>query len=231
MPNRVAHFGAGVRAAFITLLAVLLMSVAPPARAADDQNLTIALKKFDAGRKAFEGGAFEEALIAFQESIALSPSPNSRLYIARCYRALGKVASAYTAFHLAAHEAQDRLTATKEKRSGRRATPRTTRSRSSSRRCRVSRSRCPRECPKASCSGRTARTCRRPRHGRRGPRTLESARLSGPLGAIASTKRLATIRLHFGQPWSPPFRNGRLAGVPMGGARDPRVWPEPLLRS
>jgi len=80
--------------------------------------MTAAMNKFDAGRKAFEAGQFEEALIAFQESSALSSSPNSKLYIARCYRALGKVASAYTTYRMAARESQDRLTATGEKRYG-----------------------------------------------------------------------------------------------------------------
>jgi hypothetical protein len=81
-----------------------------------DDNLAAALKKFDEGRKAYDGGSFEEALIAFQGSYSLSPSPNSRLYIARCFRALGKVASAYTAYRFAAREAQDRLNTTGEKR-------------------------------------------------------------------------------------------------------------------
>lgn len=87
------------------------------ARAAGgDETLAAALQKFDAGRKAFDAGAFEEALLQFQGSYSLSPSPNSRLFMARCFRALGKVASAYTTFRFAAREAQDRLTATGEKR-------------------------------------------------------------------------------------------------------------------
>ena len=77
-----------------------------------------ALAKFDEGRKAFEAGQFEAALLSFQASYGLLASPNTRLYMARCYRALGQVASAYTAFQLAAREAQDRLTATAEKRYG-----------------------------------------------------------------------------------------------------------------
>ncbi len=72
------------------------------ARAASgDADMAAALQKFDAGRRAFDKGSFEEALLAFQASYALTPSPNSRLFIARCYRALGKVASAYTAYRLA----------------------------------------------------------------------------------------------------------------------------------
>ncbi len=76
----------------------------------------IALTKFEEGKKAFEAGRFEDALLAFQASLALLPSPNTRLYIARCYRAMNRLASAYTAYKLASREAQDRLTATGEKR-------------------------------------------------------------------------------------------------------------------
>lgn len=104
----------------LLLAGSLTVSLAPAwAHAAPgDQSMTAAMNKFDAGRKAFEAGQFEEALIAFQESSALSPSPNSKLYMARCYRALGKVASAYTTYRMAARESQDRLTATGEKRYG-----------------------------------------------------------------------------------------------------------------
>jgi hypothetical protein len=83
---------------------------------ASDEAMAAGLKKFDEGRKAFEAGQFEEALNAFRASLELFPSPNTRLYVARCYRAIGKTASAYTAFKLAAHEAQDRQAATGEKR-------------------------------------------------------------------------------------------------------------------
>jgi hypothetical protein len=96
-------------------------AVAMPYRAEaaeGDDTLSAGLSKFDEGRKAFEAGQFEEALNAFNASLKLLPSPNTRLYIGRCYRALGKTASAYTELKLAAHEAQDRLTASGEKRYG-----------------------------------------------------------------------------------------------------------------
>ena len=73
-------------------------------------------RKFDAGKKAYEARQFPEALAAFQESLSLLPSPNTRLYIGRCFRALDKPASAYTAFRQAAREASDRVRATDEKR-------------------------------------------------------------------------------------------------------------------
>ena len=94
------------------------MMVAAPAHAAGAEDLAAGLKKFDDGRKAYDGGQFEEALNDFNASLQLLASPNTRLYVGRCYRALGKVASAYTELKLAAREAQDRLAASGEKRYG-----------------------------------------------------------------------------------------------------------------
>jgi hypothetical protein len=99
-----------------SLLGTMGLGESPALATNAEDTLAAALKKFDAGRKAFDAGAFEEALLAFQGSYSLSPSPNSRLYIARCFRALGKVASAYTTYRFAAREAQDRLNTTAEKR-------------------------------------------------------------------------------------------------------------------
>jgi hypothetical protein len=77
---------------------------------------TAGVTKFEDGKKAYQTGQFEAALAAFQESLVLLPSPNTRLYIGRCFRALSKPASAYTAFRQAAREASDRVRATDEKR-------------------------------------------------------------------------------------------------------------------
>jgi len=103
------------RALGAACLVALLAVFAPPA-AASPQSETLALRHFMEGKKAFDGGRFEEALIVFQHSLELMPSPNSRLYIALCHRALGKVGSAYSGFRRAAQEASDRLAATGEKR-------------------------------------------------------------------------------------------------------------------
>jgi hypothetical protein len=106
-----------------TFALALVVAALPAATAASpaladtsDEQLAAGLARFDEGRKAFEAGQFEEALNAFQASLALLKSPNTRLYIGRCYRALGRTASALTALKLAALEAQDRLTASGEKR-------------------------------------------------------------------------------------------------------------------
>jgi hypothetical protein len=83
---------------------------------APDGSTAAGLQRFDEGREAFEAGQFEQALLAFRASYELLASPNTRLYMGRCYRALGRVASAFTAFRLAAREAADRLTSSGEKR-------------------------------------------------------------------------------------------------------------------
>lgn len=75
-----------------------------------------ALRKFEEGSKEFAAGHYEQALKAFQASMELEPSPNTRFKIAKCFVALGKTGSAYTSFKRAAQEAQDRVNATGEKR-------------------------------------------------------------------------------------------------------------------
>ena len=91
------------------------MATSSPAFAAPTDD-AIALQRFEEGRVAYEAGKLGEALAAFRASIELKPSPNSRLYIGRCLRGLGKTASAFTTLRLAAREAQDRLVASGEKR-------------------------------------------------------------------------------------------------------------------
>lgn len=75
-----------------------------------------AIAHFDQGSKAFADGRFADALKEFQTSMTLEPSPNTRIKIARCYKALGQIGSAYVQFHRTAHEAQDRINATGEAR-------------------------------------------------------------------------------------------------------------------
>ncbi len=86
------------------------------ALAAPSATESAGLAKFDQGKKAYEAQDWSTALAAFQASFELLPSPNTRLYIARCFRQLGKFASAHTQYELAAREAKDRVAATGEKR-------------------------------------------------------------------------------------------------------------------
>jgi hypothetical protein len=67
------------------------------------------LQKFEEGLKAISAGDHGVALAAFDASNSLLPSPNSELYMARCYEALGKTASAHAMFLLAAEHAEERL--------------------------------------------------------------------------------------------------------------------------
>lgn len=100
------------RLAFAVAAACAVVLVSPRVRADD----AAGLRSFEEGRRLFEGRRYDEALRAFRASYEAAPSPNSRLYVARCLHKLGKVASAYSAFRLASREAEDRVRATGEKR-------------------------------------------------------------------------------------------------------------------
>lgn len=62
-----------------------LVTVSLPVRAAgNDESLAAGLEQFDQGRRAYEAGQLEQALLAFQGSYELFASPNTRYYIGRC---------------------------------------------------------------------------------------------------------------------------------------------------
>lgn len=101
----------------VTTGAVALALLALPSFVrADVRTDAAALEQFDAGRAAFARGEHARALASFTASIEALPSPNTRLYVARCQRALGKTASAYASYRLAAREAADRVDQAGEKR-------------------------------------------------------------------------------------------------------------------
>jgi hypothetical protein len=87
-----------------------------PGDAVASEAIAASLRRFDEGRAAFEKGEFEEARRAFEASNKLQASPNSLLYIGRCYRETGKIASAYVTLVRSAREANARLETTLEKR-------------------------------------------------------------------------------------------------------------------
>lgn len=72
--------------------------------------------QYRSGTRSFAAGHYEKALTAFQASLELEPSPNTRFKIAQCQLLLKKVASAYLNFRRAADESAGRLKATREKR-------------------------------------------------------------------------------------------------------------------
>lgn len=80
---------------------------AQPAPAAD--SVKQATERFFAGQKLYNGKKFEEALAEFRASYAAVPSPNSRLYIARCLRKLGRNGVAYEEYGQVILEAADRV--------------------------------------------------------------------------------------------------------------------------
>lgn len=67
-----------------------------------------ALGKFTEGVREFGERNYEKALRAFQISMELEPSPNTRFKIAKTYLALDRLGSAYRNFRRAAEEALDR---------------------------------------------------------------------------------------------------------------------------
>ncbi|AUX43682.1 uncharacterized protein SOCE26_051340 [Sorangium cellulosum] len=106
----------------LALLTALALLTGEPSRAiaqlsgSDPTALAAGLKLYEDGQKAMGANDFEAALKAFQQSLSILPSPNTRYNVARCFRALGRTASAYTNFRLAAREAADRVAAARETR-------------------------------------------------------------------------------------------------------------------
>jgi len=98
------------------LCLALVLAVAPAVPAQADTAPGAATRKFEEGDRALQAGHFQAALKLFLASMELEPSPNTRFQIAACYLALGKSASAYSNFKRAAQEADDRASATGERR-------------------------------------------------------------------------------------------------------------------
>jgi hypothetical protein len=81
-----------------------------PKAPAADPAVTQATDRFFAGQKLYGEGNYEQALAEFRASYAAAPSPNSRLYVARCLRQLGRNAAAYDEYAAVIVEAADRAT-------------------------------------------------------------------------------------------------------------------------
>ncbi len=95
------------------LSAVLAYSVVSVLHAAP---AATALTRFEQGSAAFRDRRFESALQAFQASLELEGSPNTRFMIGRCLHELGRLGSAYVAYRRAEREAEDRIRATADPR-------------------------------------------------------------------------------------------------------------------
>ncbi|MDB5217583.1 MAG: hypothetical protein JWO86_5510 [Myxococcaceae bacterium] len=95
--------------------AVAITVAAPRAAHADDVTASApgsapnaAQEHYTAGRENYRLGLFGRALEEFERSIALAPSPNTRLYIARSLRELGRWAEANEQYAATVREAEQR---------------------------------------------------------------------------------------------------------------------------
>jgi hypothetical protein len=85
-----------------------VMTYAGPSHAQVAGAEAAAQLRFQRGRELFVANDFNGALTEFRAANQLVASPNTRLYIARCLRGLGRSAEAYMEFQRAAGEAADR---------------------------------------------------------------------------------------------------------------------------
>jgi hypothetical protein len=83
-----------------------LAAGAPPSSATHVQR-ELAQQRFNRGRDHFTKKEYAKALAEFQGSYDIVASPNARLYVAHCYRELGKIVLAYVEFGRVAIEAND----------------------------------------------------------------------------------------------------------------------------
>ena len=84
------------------------VALAPRRASAQTSADAAAQLRFQHARELFTANRFEEALVEFRATVALVPSPNTRLYIARCLHNLGRNAEALLEYRHAAAEAADR---------------------------------------------------------------------------------------------------------------------------
>lgn len=94
----------------LCIAAALAGAAATSATSAHAQtaNESAAQVRFGRGRELFVANDFNGALVEFRAANQLVGSPNTRLYIARCLRELGRLGEAFIEFQRAAAEAADR---------------------------------------------------------------------------------------------------------------------------
>lgn len=117
MASRTLEFTGGTAAPrrsplrFAVLAAGLLAALAAPRGARAQTETFLAQQRYDAGLRAYEAGDLPRALEELRASLALVPSPNTRLMIARTLRNSDRLAEALMEYELAAREAADRARA------------------------------------------------------------------------------------------------------------------------
>lgn len=108
-----------LKAAFLGGLGLVALGALSPARAEaqaptheaaapSTEEVAEATKHFNNGTLLFDTKDYAGALVEFQASYATVPSPNSRLYIARCFARTGKAAMAHREFDAVIAEAEER---------------------------------------------------------------------------------------------------------------------------
>jgi hypothetical protein len=97
--------GLGLAAALFATSPAVAAGVAP-AQATKDQREQ-AQSHFLKGREKFGKGQFDAALVEFTASHDIVASPNTRLYVGRCQRELGKLTAAYIEFGRTEAEAKE----------------------------------------------------------------------------------------------------------------------------
>ena len=96
----------GVRA--LCLGAAIALGVGISPSSADAQVAMDGRSLFQQGRGLYDAQRWEEALGLFRQSMTALPSPNTRLYIGRCLRSLGRYGEAWQELSRAATEANAR---------------------------------------------------------------------------------------------------------------------------
>ena len=90
------------------LVLAALVGVCVPVAASAQDNTAFAQQRFTRGTTLYDARDFPHALEEFRASIELYGSPNTRLYLARCLRELGRLDEAVPEFERAMREAGDR---------------------------------------------------------------------------------------------------------------------------
>jgi tetratricopeptide (TPR) repeat protein len=85
----------------------LLLWLAPSAGAAEI-TLPRAREQYRLGLELYDERQYEQALERFRTSFNAFPSPNSELYVARCYRAMGRTEEAIVAYERTVRLARER---------------------------------------------------------------------------------------------------------------------------
>lgn len=91
-----------------TLAFAALVGVCVPAVSSAQDNTAFAQQRFTRGTALYDARDFPQALVEFRASIELYGSPNTRLYLARCLRELGRLDESVPEFERAMREAGDR---------------------------------------------------------------------------------------------------------------------------